>query len=86
MLGRKDISLEANIERRKFWEMCASRRPVIITHYYERRVTNEFETPQEVADWSDRMVSEWDKRWIAEDEKGSIEHSLAQSDQDEDGY
>lgn len=57
MLGRKDLSIEGNTARRLFWEMCASREPV---------KNQEWELPEDVADWADLMLEEWDKRWIAD--------------------
>lgn len=52
--------------RRKFWEMCASRQPQCIfveigdsgTHYFTVEDSNS------MAQWADRMLAEWDKRWV----------------------
>lgn len=75
MILRDDISLEANIARRLFWEKCASRTPIAyqidVNHETSTRYMMK-EDSEDVAMWADQMLAEWDKRWIAEEKMENV--------------
>ena len=70
-ISRDDVGFDGDVARRLFWEKCASRQPQCIfaecgdsgTHYFT------VEDANLIAQWADQMLDEWDKRWIAEEEK-----------------
>ena len=69
-ITRDDISFDGNVARRLFWEKCASRQPQIYEHsegVATGATYNMIEDSEDVAQWADRMLNEWDKRWIAEE-------------------
>lgn len=68
--SREDLGAEGNEARRRFWEMCASRQPR--TLFNEEGDCLWSEEPGDIAVWADKMLAEWDKRWIA-DEPSVIE-------------
>lgn len=72
-LSRDDISFEGNVARRLFWEKCASRQPQVLYSFIDTAGTHNFvcENCEESSRWADRMLAEWDKRWIV-DSKSTI--------------
>lgn len=54
--------------RRLFWEACASRAPLVLGRTEGPPWTHR-EGSKEVAGWADRMLEEWDRRWISKEEE-----------------
>lgn len=64
LANRDDLGIEGNTARRLFWEMCASRQPVVKGQTATGLL--KLETTENVARWADGMLEQWDKRWIAD--------------------
>lgn len=63
--NRDDLGIEGNTARRLFWEMCASRQPVVKGQTATGLL--KLESTEDVVLWADKMLEEWDKRWISKE-------------------
>lgn len=59
---------EIAMARRLFWQACASRAPLVLGRT-EGPPWTYWEGSKDVAEWADRMLKEWDRRWISNREE-----------------
>lgn len=72
-ISRDDLGLEGNTARRLFWEKCASNVINILPNNEENEsVYQNWHGHEFVASFADSLLAEWDKRWIAEDDKDKL--------------
>jgi hypothetical protein len=78
MLAREDVSTDCNIERRKFWEMCASSAIVLLSGDEVNELGaykmwhdhgKHYDNAAFVASFADSILNEWNKRWVVDQEE-----------------